>query len=172
MQIHSAAVVFCRIVNRSVARFPGLVVSDCLIHLFFDLTHDWVRCFDSLRISQIPRHLKGSCADFSGGSEATLLVQNAPVCCVAIDSEIGILNANSETFVIITRRCKVHSKVELICKFMWCGELNLAELMIHCAKNYSTDCTNGQNVCPELLIIKLQNVVNCVQCGCEHDRKE
>ena len=41
MKTNNRFAIFFTIVNRSVSRLPVLVVSNCFVHLLFDLTHVW-----------------------------------------------------------------------------------------------------------------------------------
>ena len=40
VETHNRLTIFFTVVNRSVARLPIFVVSNCIIHLLFDLTHE------------------------------------------------------------------------------------------------------------------------------------
>ena len=52
VEVNRRGALLCIEDHRSVSRLPVGVVLNCCGHLLFDLTHGWVRCFDSYKIPQ------------------------------------------------------------------------------------------------------------------------
>ena len=100
-------------------------------------------------------------------SEGTILINFTPHQLVTIKTCIVCTEANTHALIIIvTIAGKIQTKVELVANLMRCGKLNAAQLLICCPDNHRADCTNGHQINPELLIIKLHHIIDEVDSLC------
>ena len=100
-------------------------------------------------------------------SERTILINFAPHQLVTINTRIVCTETHTHALIIVvTIAGKIQTKVELVANLMRCGKLNAAQLLICCSDNHRAECTNGHQINPELLIIKLHHIIDEVDSLC------